>query len=240
MADAAAGAVSGAATGAVQVVADVKAPAGEQPQGCWGRRRACDPAQWLAQNVSYFALHLSYFTTICLIGGCIIYGIEGNEAFIDCLFMAVSAGCVTGLTTIDPSTLRIGSQVTIWVLVLLGSAVLMSAIPPLIRRYYFNQKAAEVLAPVITDEEARERLLESQIEYRALGWISKIALGYYAVMPLLVAVVWGIYFNAVASRRALVESNGTNPWWWAFFHRWVVNSARGRCSLRQCASCGAA
>jgi hypothetical protein len=85
----------------------------------------------------YFHVHFLFFIVLGVVGGVILFLLEGgeqNHKFIDTLFMSVSAVTETGLGSIDISTMRIGTQVAIWFLILSGGVILFSSIPPLIRR----------------------------------------------------------------------------------------------------------
>ena len=72
------------------------------------------------KHVNYFRVHVLYILVIGFLGSVVIFGIELNGpspvAYIDALFTAFSAVCVTGLSTLDTSLLRSGSAVTIWFL----------------------------------------------------------------------------------------------------------------------------
>eukprot|EP00727_Mastigamoeba_balamuthi_P003785 m51a1_g13403 putative trk1 potassium transporter (766) ;mRNA; f:23971-27425 len=72
----------------------------------------------------YFGAHLAWFTAVTLAAAGVVCGIErGRVAYVDALFLEVSAISATGLSTIDFSTLRAGSQVTTYVMVVFGGAV---------------------------------------------------------------------------------------------------------------------
>lgn len=66
-------------------------------------------------------------------------------AFIDALFLCVSAITVTGLVTIDLSSATPWQQVILFILMCLGSPVTISWIMVLVRRYFFAQKFKRVL-----------------------------------------------------------------------------------------------
>lgn len=80
----------------------------------------------LPHHLHYIPLHFAFFVIFSLLGGLIIQRIEGNINYADALFTATSACCVTGmirgiyslivtllvgLSTLDTSTLKPGSQV---------------------------------------------------------------------------------------------------------------------------------
>jgi Trk-type K+ transport system membrane component len=140
-----------------------------------------------------------------------------NVRFIDALFTCVSAVCCVGLTTLDLSTLTIASQVVLWVLVQVGCIVLTSTVPVLIRRHYFAKTMKEALRSLGMNEKECDRLLRQELEYRALGWVLTIAFVHMLFWPLLMAIVWGLYFTNNDSARAPLDAGNVNPWWWSFF-----------------------
>jgi hypothetical protein len=83
----------------------------------------CERAKLIARkNVNYFSLHFCYFVVMCLIGAALIFAID-DLPFIDSAFIAVSAMCVTGLSTVDFSKVSVQSKVVVLFLILVGSQV---------------------------------------------------------------------------------------------------------------------
>lgn len=89
-------------------------------------------------EISFRKIHVSYFLCFSLVGtyssaiydygaditisgGLVLYGLESasNLSFVDALFTAVSAICVTGLTSTDFSKFSLASQVGIVMLVVM-------------------------------------------------------------------------------------------------------------------------
>eukprot|EP00898_Chlorokybus_atmophyticus_P002960 jgi/Chlat1/3665/Chrsp24S03855 len=103
---------------------------------------------WLRRHLTYYRIHLTYFTVAILITSIFLWGNwgEGTEHldYVDALFIATSAMCVTGMTTIDMARLSVMSQVIICVLMISGSQVFMSLVPVLVRRYYFKRAVLEM------------------------------------------------------------------------------------------------
>ncbi|RYY36391.1 hypothetical protein EON62_01785, partial [archaeon] len=180
---------------------------------------------YAVRHFTYFHIHFTYFMLMSLLAGALIFAAErGKWGYIDTLFMGATCMCVTGLTTLDASSMTLASQIIMFIFIFLGGIVLMSAVPVLIRRRYFHKRVAKE----VEDEEERARILEEEtVEYRALGWVSTIALTYYIVVPGTVAIAWGIYMSSVPSKLALMQANGVNPWWWAFFGAWSAFNTAG-------------
>jgi Trk-type K+ transport system membrane component len=171
---------------------------------------------WIAHNLTFFRLHLLYFILLGEVGAVAIYLLEGARLpFIDVLFTCNSAVTVTGLATIDVASLTRASQAIILILIVAGGTALASAAPVLIRRHYFEAKAAEA----VEDPVERGRILDEQTtEYRALNKILVLVLLYWAVVQLVVFVGVGIAIVTDDGLAALMDRNGVSGWWWAFFH----------------------
>lgn len=160
----------------------------------------------------YFHQHFAYITSVGLVGGAIIFFIEGGRhKFVDTLFMSVSAVTETGLGSIDLSTMNIGSQVMIWLFILMGGVVLFSCIPPMIRRRHI----LSALRKADVDPDNAGALF---VEVSALKSISIIVLVYWFVVQFLGFVLLVIYATQDKSMAAFLSSRDVHPVWFAIFH----------------------
>lgn len=184
-------------------------------RGRWSRVRKLDLRQTIVDYFTYFRIHFLYIFLLSLIGSIAIYLIEKRRfAFIDCLFTAISSTCVCGLITIDTSELSVASQVVAFILILCGGHVIMSTVPVIIRRYYFEKKAHET----IDDEDLRLELLEQQsTEYRSLGYVITFAIAYWLSVQLIVFFMLGFYTAFAPGAREVLDANGVNSWWFSAF-----------------------
>lgn len=80
----------------------------------------------------YLPLHMLYIAAWALCGAAVFVAVEG-VAFVDALFVSVSAVTCTGLSSIDVSHWSGGSTVVRHVLMVAGGAVFTSSFQPLIR-----------------------------------------------------------------------------------------------------------
>jgi hypothetical protein len=90
-----------------------------------------------------------YFIIVSLVSALIFWGISTparEVRFIDALFLCVSAMTLTGLNTINLSALNIVQQVVLLLLIMLGSAILVSAFVVHIRRRAFEERFRSVVA----------------------------------------------------------------------------------------------
>eukprot|EP00027_Filamoeba_sp_ATCC50430_P003249 CAMPEP_0168557208 /NCGR_PEP_ID=MMETSP0413-20121227/9301_1 /TAXON_ID=136452 /ORGANISM="Filamoeba nolandi, Strain NC-AS-23-1" /LENGTH=668 /DNA_ID=CAMNT_0008588221 /DNA_START=5 /DNA_END=2010 /DNA_ORIENTATION=+ len=105
-------------------------------------------SRWLVnffESMTYIKGHIMYFLFFCVFGGIVLYLIElSNEqqtvTFVDALFTAVSAVCVTGLSSVDFSKFTLAGQIATMILIQLGSSVMMTLSTVIIRRYYLRKR----------------------------------------------------------------------------------------------------
>ena len=61
----------------------------------------------VAYDHPYFYGHLGYILSLILVGGTVIYAIEGgNASYVDALFTAASSVCCVGHTILDPTSIH--------------------------------------------------------------------------------------------------------------------------------------
>ncbi|KAI0344047.1 TrkH-domain-containing protein [Trametopsis cervina] len=98
-----------------------------------------DIREWCKKELNFFRVHLLFFLLVPLISAGIFYGANGrfHIAFIDALFLCYSALTVTGLSTVNLSTLTAFQQVILYTLMLLGDVSIVAWVMVLIRKQYF-------------------------------------------------------------------------------------------------------
>ncbi|KAF9012537.1 cation transport protein-domain-containing protein [Cyathus striatus] len=101
----------------------------------------------IAKNLNFFRVHLLFFTFTPTFASLIFYASNGETkiAYIDCLFNCVSAITVCGLATVDLSSVTTWQQVILFILMSIGSPVVVSWFMVLIRRYYFARKFQHII-----------------------------------------------------------------------------------------------
>ncbi len=160
----------------------------------------------------YYHLHAIYIASLAIVGGGVIFAFEGGEhKYVDTLFMAASAVSETGLASIDTSTMHIGSLIILLLLIAMGSVVLFSVIPPIIRRSYIRAAAKVGHVDIRRSDSIRLELL-------ALDRIIPIVLCYWFVVNAGSIILLGIYCSQQVSVRDFLLSRHVNPWWFAVFH----------------------
>ncbi|ORZ35080.1 hypothetical protein BCR44DRAFT_1435044, partial [Catenaria anguillulae PL171] len=95
--------------------------------------------------IDFWTLNLIFITMLAIIGSFVIFAIEAGRAdltihYTDCLFLAASAVTVTGMTPFEFAQFRQGSIVTCYCLMTLGSTIVLSIPPVLIRRYLYRAR----------------------------------------------------------------------------------------------------
>ncbi|KAL7422889.1 hypothetical protein Q5752_002186 [Cryptotrichosporon argae] len=100
-----------------------------------------------ARSLNFYRLHVIVFTVVPLVFSGIMYASNTKYriAYIDCLFMCTSAMTVTGLATINLSTLSPWQQVILFLQMLIGSVVFVSIIMVVVRRHFFRQRFKHVI-----------------------------------------------------------------------------------------------
>ncbi|KAG7447155.1 TrkH-domain-containing protein [Guyanagaster necrorhizus] len=91
-------------------------------------------------ELTFYRVHLVAFVFIPLISSGIFYGCNGRFriSFLDSLFLCYSSMTVTGLSTVDLSTLTVWQQVMLFLLMMVGDITTVSWIMVLVRKHYFR------------------------------------------------------------------------------------------------------
>ncbi|WPH04979.1 Hypothetical protein R9X50_00787700 [Acrodontium crateriforme] len=96
---------------------------------------------------NFITIHYFYFIVTCLVSGLILWGSATpfrSLTFVDSLFLAVSAMSLAGLNTVNLSTLNTFQQFVLFLLILMGSAIFVSAFVVHVRRRAFERKFRDV------------------------------------------------------------------------------------------------
>ncbi|KXT13353.1 hypothetical protein AC579_6026 [Pseudocercospora musae] len=117
----------------------------------------------LLPPLNFITIHYAYFILTCLLSAIILWAADTNRdlRFIDALFLAVSAMTLAGLNTINLSTLDTFQQFWLFLLIIIGSAVLVSAFVVQVRKRAFETKFKDV----VTKE--RQRRIERRSRSRS-------------------------------------------------------------------------
>ncbi|EME82717.1 uncharacterized protein MYCFIDRAFT_203372 [Pseudocercospora fijiensis CIRAD86] len=101
----------------------------------------------LLPPLNFITIHYAYFILTCLISAIILWAADTDRdlRFIDALFLAVSAMTLAGLNTVNLSTLNTFQQFWLFLLIIIGSAVLVSAFVVQIRKRAFETKFKDVV-----------------------------------------------------------------------------------------------
>ncbi|KAF2813151.1 TrkH-domain-containing protein [Mytilinidion resinicola] len=111
--------------------------------------------------INFITIHYIYFIGTCLLSALIFWGASTpskSVRFIDALFLCVSAMTLAGLNTVNLSTLNTFQQIELFFLIMLGSAIFVSAFVVHVRKRAFEHKFAAV---VEKDRQRRERAKSS-------------------------------------------------------------------------------
>ncbi|KAG7087410.1 hypothetical protein E1B28_013378 [Marasmius oreades] len=99
-------------------------------------------SQYIQKEATFFRVHLLAFTFIPLIVSGIFYASNGRfpVSYLDSLFLCYSAMTVTGLSTVNLSTVTPWQQVMLYILMLIGDITVVSWIMVLVRKEYFKRR----------------------------------------------------------------------------------------------------
>jgi Trk-type K+ transport system membrane component len=181
---------------------------------------------------SYFFFHLLYIICIVIISATIIFFVEKSQLnYIDTLFMTASACSMTGLSSINTASLSLTSIWTLLVVMILGNNVLLSNVPLIIRRYFYQQWAKKVLNTFSLNSSYEKlnvnALLNREVvEYRALSCLLKYSLCYCFLVPFFSTFFIYIYligiekngFNELIKAKENNLIISSNKLFFAFFH----------------------
>ncbi|EAU87693.2 hypothetical protein CC1G_08729 [Coprinopsis cinerea okayama7 len=94
----------------------------------------------LLVHVNFYRIHLTAFTFIPLITSGVFYASNGRFriSYLDSLFLCYSAMTVTGLSTVNLSTLTPWQQVILYLLMIVGDITMVSWVMVLIRKRFFR------------------------------------------------------------------------------------------------------
>jgi len=152
--------LSAATSSVAQTAAEAWSGVSDKTSSLW--HRMLREALNMLQRPTFYQVFTVYMTVMVLILFGVLSGVSGGRLQgIDAFFTAMSAFANTGLVTVDLNTLPTAAHVTLVVASILGSGVLSSIAPVVLRRYYIRKQL---------DPAARARL----IEYSALGKLQAV------------------------------------------------------------------
>nr|POF17073.1 low-affinity potassium transport protein [Quercus suber] len=106
--------------------------------------------------LNFITIHYIYFFTTCLVSAIIFWGASTpprSISFTDSLFLCVSAMTLAGLNTINLSATNTFQQILLFFLIMLGSAILVSAVVVQIRKHAFERR----FKVIVTEQQERRK-----------------------------------------------------------------------------------
>ncbi|KAF5353410.1 hypothetical protein D9756_007889 [Leucocoprinus leucothites] len=105
---------------------------------------------FIDKECTFYRVHLTAFVFIPLIASGIFYASNGryHVNFLDALFMCYSAMTVTGLATVNMSTLTPWQQVIMFILMMMGDITTISWIMVLVRKRFFRNHCEYIAAEI--------------------------------------------------------------------------------------------
>ena len=105
--------------------------------------------------LNFITLHYAYFIGVCLVTSVIFWGSSTpprSITYTDSLFFTVSAMTLAGLNTVNLSQLNTFQQFLLFLLIILGSAILVSSVVVHVRKRAFEKRFTNII-----EEERRRR-----------------------------------------------------------------------------------
>ena len=111
--------------------------------------------------LNFITLHYTYFIGVCLITSVIFWGSSTpsrSVTYTDSLFFTVSAMTLAGLNTVNLSELNTFQQFLLFLLIILGSAILVSSVVVHVRRKAFETRFTNII-----EEQRRRRKAQKEL-----------------------------------------------------------------------------
>ncbi len=130
-----------------------------------------------------------------------------GESFIDSLFTAVSALCVTGLTSTDFTQYTLSGQIITLILIQMGGLGII----------VFTSLFAFAVVRGISDRTSFKGLLAGimDTDHNDVSRMLKHVILYTFIFEGLATIIMGSYLQFFTDPKLI---NNLNPWWWALFH----------------------
>jgi Trk-type K+ transport system membrane component len=170
------------------------------------------------RRFTFYQLHLAHFLFWTLVGTIGIWIAEKDRigvSFIDALFSASSAMTCSGLVVLDIATVSSGTIVIFWILILLGSPVLLTAGPLMIRIAILRE---EILQHEGRNQE-RKVLDVNILKLNAMRRLFKLVLLYFAVVQIFGFILFLLYITFNPKANQTMNANGVvSPAAFSLFH----------------------
>jgi Trk-type K+ transport system membrane component len=112
--------------------------------------------------LNFITLHYAYFIGVCLVSSIIFWGASTpprSITYTDSLYLTVSAMTLAGLNTVNLSQLNNFQQIILFILIMLGSAILVSSVVVHVRRKAFERRFKNIIEEARAKRKARRNSL---------------------------------------------------------------------------------
>lgn len=170
----------------------------------------------LLPPLCFLHIHYVYFIGTCLIASLILWissTPSESVAYVDSLFMAISAMTETGLNTINLNQLNIFQQVILWFLMIIGSPIFVSTLVIGWRRRAFSHriKSKQEKGSKFSRMTRGQKDTIGGKEYRAIRILSYVVPTYLILWQVIGAISLSAYISLHLSNIA--TQNGVGPWY---------------------------
>eukprot|EP00401_Gymnodinium_catenatum_P063086 CAMPEP_0117558636 /NCGR_PEP_ID=MMETSP0784-20121206/52944_1 /TAXON_ID=39447 /ORGANISM="" /LENGTH=632 /DNA_ID=CAMNT_0005355983 /DNA_START=33 /DNA_END=1931 /DNA_ORIENTATION=+ len=187
----------------------------------------------------YFWTYVTYLASVMVLTA-LVLSMIGDMSPFEALYLAVSSGSMTGLSSVSFAKVGFVSQFVVWLCIIMCSPMLLTLVPVLMRRYFFHRQVEEEAANdtdiyrgltrgtlAISEADALTRIGVVVICYwlgcQLLGWIVlwfSIMFAHEEMEPSWIAALWHALFlstsafhNAgLVTLKSGIPSDGSVVW----------------------------
>lgn len=169
----------------------------------------------LLPSLYFIHIHYAYFIGTCLLASIIFWTTSSpfqSVAYVDSLFMVISAMTETGLNTINLSQLTVIQQFILWFLMIIGSPIFVSISVILWRKRAFDQrfKSKQDGEGELGRISRKEKRIVGGIEYKAVRLLSYVVPAYFVLWQIVGMICLGAYISQQLS--SIAKENEINSW----------------------------
>jgi hypothetical protein len=159
------------------------------------------------QKFTFYQLHLIYFLVVITFGAFLIWVIEKDNlgiTFVESIYTASSSMTCAGMSVFDITTAKAGTLAIMWFLMCLGSPVLLSLFPLLIRVAVLRNELISRSA----NELERKAIEINILKLKSMNRLLKIVGFYFCGVQLLIFLIFICYFGLSQNAMAVLSANG--------------------------------
>mmetsp|Transcript_50813 Transcript_50813/g.135602 ORF Transcript_50813/g.135602 Transcript_50813/m.135602 type:complete len:612 (-) Transcript_50813:279-2114(-) len=162
----------------------------------WWRHKAFSKTYFVSNH--YYTVYISYLIVVMTLTSVVLATSDNNLSALDSVYLSVSAGTMTGLSTVDFTATKLSTQIVIWLHIIACSPMLMNLLPVVLRRRsYRRQRRMEIRQGTQLGQALTTGVVQP-VEYLAMGYLMRVVMTYYIVVQV---IGWLLYWVLLMARR---------------------------------------